>query len=71
MSGSMFAMGPCICCKRIFSFNPHLVPSTRAFTGQSEAVCADCMAAANRQRAARGLPPHPILPGAYEPEEVA
>jgi hypothetical protein len=66
--GYMLAMGPCICCKRMFSFNPELVPSSDAITGQREPVCETCMFRINQTRAEMGLPPHPILPGAYEPQ---
>lgn len=66
----MSALGPCICCGTVFSFNPERVPSTRAITGSREPVCRSCMEAANAKRAAMGLEPHPILPGAYDAEEV-
>lgn len=65
----MFVMGPCICCGRIFSFNPDLVPSIYV-KDVREPVCAECMAAANAFRIARGEQPHAILDGAYEPQEI-
>lgn len=64
--GFMMVLGECFACHRLFHFNPHQVPSFRG-----EPVCADCMARVNTKREAMGLAPHPILPGAYEPEEVA
>lgn len=66
----MLAVGRCICCDAPFSFNPDLVPSTSAITGSKEPVCRSCMAAINAKRAAAGLEPFAILPGAYDPEET-
>lgn len=66
----MTAMGPCIACGQVFSFNPERVPSTTALTGKREPVCANCMARINTARKAKGLAEFPILPGAYEAEEV-
>jgi hypothetical protein len=62
----MMVMGTCLACGNIFSFNPHRVPS---FKG--EPVCGPCMARVNEKRRGMGLPPHPVMPDAYEPEEVA
>ena len=67
--GYMIAMGPCICCGALFSFNPELVPSTSAITGKREPVCRACMDLMNEKRAAAGLAPFPILPGAYDETE--
>lgn len=64
--GYALAMGLCINCGRLFSFNPNSVPSIRV-RGVREPVCRDCMAAANRARVANGLEPLPILPDAYDP----
>lgn len=66
----MSAIGPCICCGRLFSFNPERVPSTSAITGKREPVCRDCMDAINAKRKTMGLDPFPILPDAYSGEEV-
>jgi hypothetical protein len=63
----VLAIGPCVCCQRVFAFHPHRVPSTDVFTGTREPICETCMAAVNAKCIARGLPPHEILPGAYEP----
>jgi hypothetical protein len=56
-----FATSPCFACKQQFTFNPDRVP---AFQG--EPVCESCMAKVNAKRKDMGLPPHPILPGAYQ-----
>jgi hypothetical protein len=37
---------------------------------KGDPICADCIAIINRKRAERGEPLWPILPGAYEPEEI-
>jgi len=66
MSGYIFAMGACICCGRVFSFNPNRVPSTTAFNGQREPVCQSCMALINSKRQEQGLPAFEIFPDAYE-----
>jgi hypothetical protein len=67
--GYMTAIGPCISCGRIFSFNPDLVPSSTAITGQREPVCEGCMKIINEKRKAMGLEPFEILPGAYDAAE--
>ena len=56
-----FALSPCFACKQAFTYNPDRVP---AFQG--EPVCESCMAKVNAKRQTMGLPPHPILPGAYQ-----
>lgn len=68
--GYMIAMGPCCICRQVFSFNPELVPSIR-INGEREPVCRSCMEQGNAIRREKGLQPFAILPGAYEPEEVA
>ncbi len=67
----MLAYGPCICCKRPFSYNPVTVPSTSAFTGEREPVCHGCMDQLNARRRMMGLAPFPIIEGAYDAEEVS
>lgn len=74
----MFCSGHCLTCGGLFSFNPDLVPSVRVNAqgqpdpnGTREPICQNCMRLANEQREQRGLPPFPVLPGAYEPQEVA
>jgi len=70
MSGVMIAMGGCYVCKRLFSFNPNRVPSLVTAMGR-EPVCRECIERANPERVKRGIPPIPILPGAYEAEGAA
>jgi hypothetical protein len=71
MTGYVLAWGPCLCCRAVFAFNPHRVPSSSAVTGEREPVCRPCMEMGNRMRVERGMAPHPIHPEAYEalPEE--
>lgn len=66
--GYMMAMGPCIGCKRTFSFNPNKVPSSSAITGKREPICANCVARINIKRKELGLALIVPLPGAYEAE---
>ena len=65
----MVCTAPCICCNTLFNFNPDKVPSLR-YQGNREPVCRECVEAANLVRAQTGLKPFPILPGAYDPQEV-
>lgn len=67
--GAMFAMGACIGCKKVFTFNPDLVPSTSALTGTREPICEECFDAINRFRKSKGQEPFVAAPGAYEPAE--
>jgi hypothetical protein len=67
--GWMFCTGQCVNCHKIFSFNPDLVPSTPV-NGHKEPICRECVEWANPLRKARGLDPIPVLPGAYEAQEV-
>jgi hypothetical protein len=61
------AIGLCLVCKGIFSFNPHLVPSCSAITGQREPICRDCVERVNPLRIKNGLAPIVPHPEAYEP----
>jgi hypothetical protein len=63
--GFAFCTSPCICCGRVFSYNPVKVPSM-SVNGQREPVCAHCIATANPVRIANGLDPIVPLPDAYE-----
>lgn len=63
--GYLIAMGNCICCGNVFSFNPDRVPSTTALTGQREPVCRNCMTRINMKRKSLGLEPFPIHADAY------
>lgn len=69
--GYLVAMSPCFFCKKPFSYNPELVPSTRPRGPESarEPICASCMAEFNALRKEKGLAPFPVLPGAYEPAQ--
>lgn len=70
MPGYMWAIGPCWSCRRIFGFDPDLVPSLiPPGRTEKEAICRTCMDRANAIRASRGEPPHEILPGAYADED--
>lgn len=62
--GYMMLLAPCLVCKRVFSSNPHRVPSMN-----DEPICRSCMVALNAKREEMGLKPHPVLPDAYEPAE--
>lgn len=66
--GYAFAMGTCLACKRVFTFNPLRVPSITV-AGSREPVCLSCMTLANAKRKEMGLEPHAIHPDAYEPCE--
>lgn len=64
--GYMYCMGPCFSCKKLFSFNPHRVPS---YNG--EPICRECIERVNTKRKEMGSPLWPVPRDAYEPEEVA
>ena len=68
--GYMMVIGPCFGCGRTFSFHPDRVPSI-TINGIREPICLNCVERANPIRVQNGLDPIRILPGAYEPEEVA
>jgi len=67
MSCYVLAFGTCLVCKRSFGFNPHLVPSSSAVTGDKEPICGDCFEVLNAERKRRGLEPFTRHPDAYEP----
>jgi hypothetical protein len=64
----MIAIGNCMVCKRMFSFNPFFVPSIR-IEGKREPVCRGCIEQANPRRIKNGLAAVEIHPEAYEPAE--
>lgn len=64
--GYVLAFAPCVGCGQTFGFNPHRVPSL-LHNGQREPVCRVCVARANPQRRANGLPEIIPAPDAYEP----
>jgi hypothetical protein len=69
-----FASAPCWSCHRLFTFNPHKVPSIPIdpATGEASAggvrhpVCRDCARLANAYREAHGLPLWDVSDEAYE-----
>lgn len=65
----MSVIGPCWSCGRTFAFSAERVPSI-LIEGVRQPVCRACMELANAKRIEAGRDPHPILPGAYEPEEI-
>ena len=66
--GHYFGPGRCHGCGRLFTFNPHLVPSVCVGgAGVQKPICASCVERANPLREKRGLEPIRTLPGAYEP----
>jgi hypothetical protein len=68
--GYFFVFGTCFICKGIFGFNPELITCPRVNLGHGEepvTCCERCMTLVNAEKVERGLPPFPILPGAYQP----
>jgi hypothetical protein len=65
--GYMLAMGPCLGCRKVFSFNPVRVPSCSVVTGKREPICQACVDRLNLIRVENGLQPIVPLPRAYEP----
>ena len=53
--GYVMAVGPCIGCKGIFSYNPVRVPSIRV-NGKREPICQACIDRINPIRKANGVP---------------
>ena len=71
--GYVTAMGPCIGCDRVFSYNPALVPSCSAVTGRREPICQTCVDRVNPMRIKNGLQPivpHPEAYGACHEDEL-
>lgn len=64
--GYMTAMGPCIGCGAVFSYNPLRVPSSSAVTGEREPICRACVDRLNPMRVKNGLEPIVPAPDAYE-----
>ena len=83
MSGYTIVVGNCFACKRVFGFNPLLVPSVlidpvRGLPpdmggdperAKRQPVCRSCMERANERRVATGAEAVPIHPEAYDPLE--
>ena len=59
--GFYMVFAPCFGCKRLFSSNPHRVPS---YHGQP--ICRDCIRIVNAKRREKGLPEWPVPADAYE-----
>jgi hypothetical protein len=68
MTGYVTVMSPCIGCGRVFSYNPHRVPSSSALTGEREPICRPCVDRLNVIRKAKGL--EPIVPAADAYEAI-
>ena len=66
--GYALIYGPCFGCKRLFTYNPHKVPSLR-WEGVRQPICLTCIQEANLKRAIAGIPPLEVHPDAYEPCE--
>lgn len=68
--GYALAYGTCLACRTTFGFNPLRVPSLTV-DGDRKPVCSNCMGLVNQKRKKMGLPPHPVLPGAYDPAPIS
>lgn len=64
--GYVLATSACLLCKRLFSYNPHHVPSWPV-KGVREPICRTCFDQVNADRLKQGLEPFPLRPEAYEP----
>lgn len=78
MTGYMFVLGHCWSCGRLFTFNPHHVPSIPVLPDGTigggpgatrEPLCATCIGIANERRKATGMPLWHVHADAYEPTE--
>lgn len=70
--GYVMAMGRCIGCSNVFSFNPVRVPSIR-INGTKEPICKECVEKVNPMRRANGVPeivPHPDAYDAADEQEL-
>ena len=64
--GYVQALGHCILCQKVFSFNPIRVPSIRV-DGKREPVCEECIRLkVNPYRESKGLEPVIPEPDAYD-----
>lgn len=68
--GYYFATSACFGCGKLFSYNPHRVPSIR-HNGERRPICRTCVEIVNPRRIANGLPPIEPFPDAYEPIDEA
>ena len=60
--GYAMVIGQCFACSKVFSFNPHKVPSY-----QGKPICRSCIKTANVKRKELGNPQWPVPENAYEP----
>lgn len=60
--GYVYMTSPCGACGRLFSYNPHYVPSKNDVP-----FCESCITVANPMRLKNGLSPIVPHPQAYEP----
>lgn len=60
----MWCLAYCDFCGRLFAFDPKRVPSV-PLRGVRTPICRACVDDANPRRAANGLDPIVVLPGAY------
>ena len=66
----MFAMGECVSCGSVITFNPNRVPSLLV-NGSREPLCRGCFGEWNQyHRTSKGLEPLKLEPNAYGPEPV-
>jgi hypothetical protein len=63
--GYATAIGACLVCKGLFSFNPVRVPSFRV-NGVKEPICQACIELANIKRKETGLQPFTYADDAYD-----
>jgi hypothetical protein len=63
----MIAIGNCVVCGNLFSFNPEKVPSIR-INGEKEPICRSCMERVNALKREKGIPEFEIPKDAYAPE---
>ena len=64
--GYVQALGHCILCEKVFSFNPLRVPSLRV-AGKREPVCAECIEIkVNPYRKSKGLDEVIVAEDAYD-----
>lgn len=67
--GYCYCISNCCACGRMITFNPNKVPSIRVGgVGAKQPICESCFNRWNQiHRLSRGLPPEPLLDGAYQP----
>lgn len=63
--GYLFAAGNCVVCRKLFTFNPELVPSY-----EGKPICKTCIERANAILKAHGEALIRVLPGAYDESKV-